>query len=151
MNGIFGKDVDSDEINAYMVENEVPYKIIMRDQIELVPRIVYILNMDTSDGPGTHWVTYYVDVEFGAPNSNSIQYFDPFGMPPPQNLVIAMEKSKLSGISYNATDYQSMSSTACGYFSIFAGINMYLGKYPECLSVFAGTEVNDKIVKSLVV
>ena len=37
-----------------------------------------IINLDSNNGPGTHWVCYVDSF-----------YFDPFGLPPPENIFLS--------------------------------------------------------------
>ena len=37
-----------------------------------------IINLDSNNGPGTHWVCYVDSF-----------YFDPFGLPPPENIILS--------------------------------------------------------------
>ena len=46
-----------------------------------------IINLDSNNGPGTHWVCYVDSF-----------YFDPFGLPPPENIFFIKR--------YNTSQYQ---------------------------------------------
>ena len=100
----------SDEIVSMASKLNVPVEIIMRDQITK-PKLnmTYVLNLDTSGNPGTHWVMYR---RMGKSNENrgSIFYFDPFGRPPPNELV------KFGPITYSDDQVQDPESSHCGYF-----------------------------------
>ena len=62
-----------------------------------------IINLDDTIGSGTHWVCYYNNY-----------YFDPFGMPPPVEVVRYMK-----GIQYNDIQYQDTKSVLCGYNCLY--------------------------------
>lgn len=111
----------------------------MRDQITTVyPNNPYILNLDTSAGSGTHWTTFML-------SKKTIQYFDSFGMPPPQELVDYASKHKLA-IKYNQQQYQNVSSVACGYFAMYVAKSMYEKTYPSSLDILKPNADNDKIL-----
>ena len=59
-----------------------------------------IINLDSNNGPGTHWVCYVDSF-----------YFDPFGLPPPENILCIKR--------YNTSQYQEKISVLCGYFCLF--------------------------------
>ena len=60
-----------------------------------------IINLDSNNGSGTHWVCY---VDYF--------YFDPFGLPPPKNILFIKR--------YNTSQYQKKKiSVLCGYFCLF--------------------------------
>ena len=68
----------------------------------------YIINLDDfhSVTNGTHWRTFYY-------NENIIEYFDSYGLKPPQII------SQNSSYTYNNTQYQSHGSKACGYYCLY--------------------------------
>ena len=72
------------------------------------PKHFYIINLDNFYSPcnGTHWVTFYY-------YRNSIEYFDSYGLKPPQ---IISENYKYI---YNSSQLQSYSSKACGYYCLY--------------------------------
>ena len=59
-----------------------------------------IINLDSNNGPGTHWACYVDSF-----------YFDPFGLPPPENILFIKR--------YNTSQYQKKISVLCGYFCLF--------------------------------
>ena len=59
-----------------------------------------IINLDSNNGPGTHWVCYVDSFNF-----------DPFGLPPPENILFIKR--------YNTSQYQKKISVLCGYFCLF--------------------------------
>lgn len=67
-----------------------------------------IINLDTSKGPGTHWVAYWK-------NNNQIEYFDSFGnLQPPKQLIKYLGKN----ISYNYDRYQNFNTINCGHLCL---------------------------------
>lgn len=69
-----------------------------------------IVNLDSSDGPGTHWVAY-------KKRNNLVTYFDSYGtLPPPKELVTYFNNSSL--IQYNYNRYQPYNSVKCGHLCL---------------------------------
>ncbi len=79
----------------------------------------YIINtspqFDASDNqnPGTHWVCMVVGKR---ENKIWIQYFDPFGVGPSENLKKIVEKRYKRRINYTTKNVQSIVSSVCGWF-----------------------------------
>lgn len=66
-----------------------------------------IVNLDSADGPGTHWVAY-------AKRGNRVVYFDSFGnLQPPKELVQYFGKF-VTKIEFNRTSYQNYNQSICG-------------------------------------
>jgi hypothetical protein len=64
-----------------------------------------IINLDDTDGPGTHWVAY-------AKRGDRAIYFDSYGnLRPPKELVRYLNVTK---IEYNHTSYQTYNQSNCG-------------------------------------
>lgn len=68
-----------------------------------------VINLDNSSGNGTHWTALYRDKE-------KLNYFDSFGMAPPQELVDLFPRVK---IVHNTHQFQPMSNTNCGAYSVY--------------------------------
>lgn len=74
-----------------------------------------IINLDSSQNPGTHWVAY-------AKIYNYIEYFDSYGdLKPPKEFV----KYVGSKINYNYNNYQGSYSYNCGHLCIKFLINFW--------------------------
>ena len=84
----------------------------MRDEITgLQPRVneCAIVNLDSSDGPGTHWVA------FSKCGSRAL-YYDSFGdLPPPREIASHLAGSS---ISFNYTSEQSFDTVVCGHLCL---------------------------------
>lgn len=83
----------------------------MRDDLPVKPWVNEnaVVNLDSSSGPGTHWVCY-------KKRGNSVQYFDSFGnLRPPVELLRYLSGNK---IFYNYTRHQSFESSACGHICL---------------------------------
>ena len=68
---------------------------------------MYIINLDSKIGPGTHWVSVIIE-------SNRILYFDSFGLIPPYELI-----NLRSEYYYNFLQYQPIKSFLCGYYCLY--------------------------------
>lgn len=88
----------------------------MRDEI-LPINGCYVLNLDTTDNEGTHWVAVYGN-----------EYYDSFGLAPP---------NKLSHCVYNIVQHQELNSTLCGIYCMFYiwSRNRGLPKYNICYNI----------------
>lgn len=68
-----------------------------------------IVNLDTSAGPGTHWVAYFK-------SGDRVLYYDSFGdLPPPVELVRYFAGSS---IEYNYTPEQTFGTSNCGHLCL---------------------------------
>lgn len=69
-----------------------------------------IVNLDNSDGYGTHWVAY-------KKKGNNVQYFDSFGnLRPPRELVAYFGPNVR--INFNYSTYQKTNSIVCGHLCL---------------------------------
>lgn len=68
-----------------------------------------IINLDDSDGPGTHWVCY-------KKRGNKVLYFDSYGdLPPPKELIRYLKGCE---IKYNFDRYQDFDTFYCGHLCL---------------------------------
>ena len=74
--------------------------VLMQDEV-LPLEGCYIMNLDNSKGPGTHWV---------AVSMKYIKYFDPFGVPPPDKVKVKY---------YNSFEIQHAMEDLCGEYCIY--------------------------------
>lgn len=85
----------------------------------------FVLNLQNSNQGGSHWVAL-----INRPDSEYIEYYDSFGLPPTEEVLTYMKRSGKKVI-YNSNQIQDMKSNACGYFSAHfirersKGINPY--------------------------
>lgn len=72
-----------------------------------------VINLDSSDGGGTHWVACYIStkVEYDTLNYS-------FGLEPQREVTISFEKHGLR-IVFNSTQYQNFYSVLCSYFCLY--------------------------------
>ena len=116
--------------------------ILMRDEMNhLNEDGFYIINLDNSNGNGTHWTSLF----YHPLNS---YYFDSYGFVPP----LEVEK-KIRPYIYNDADIQDFNSEACGYYAL-AFIKFLYDKsnkevaFKEFLRLFkSNTKENDDILK----
>ena len=82
-------------------------------KIKVVPGI-YIINCDTSNLPGSHWICIYFSPMMQG------YYFDSYGIPPyiPQHKYFLIKNSKHCW-KYNKVELQSLDSSVCGRFASF--------------------------------
>jgi predicted nucleic acid-binding Zn-ribbon protein len=131
-----GKGLADDEIVEIM-ENDVPKRaskhfrgVFSFDELDKVTDLPlkepssFVINLDKSTGPGTHWVALYIDPR---PGTRSIEYVDSFGDPPPKRVndaitkMVKREFSHLPGLlqfKTNGVKLQSVTSPNCGFFAI---------------------------------
>ena len=116
--------------------------ILMRDEMNHLNKDgFYIINLDNSNGNGTHWTSLF----YHPLNS---YYFDSYGFVPP----LEVEK-KIRPYIYNDADIQVFNSEACGYYAL-AFIKFLNDKsnkevaFKEFLRLFkSNTKENDDILK----
>jgi hypothetical protein len=109
----------------------------------------YVINLDSEDGPGTHWCSFIKD-------DVTIIYFDPFGMPPPQNEVdIFFEDHEV--LFYSIKEIQNIDSVVCGYYTIafFKYMKMLNGdifkRFMQFVDMFSTkTKKNDAYLKNII-
>ena len=68
---------------------------------------MYIINLDSKFGPGTHWVSVIIEPK-------RILYFDSFGLIPPYELINLRPE-----YYYNFLQYQPIKSFLCGYYCLY--------------------------------
>ena len=72
----------------------------------------FVINLDPSYKPGSHWVAVYFD-------KNGVgEYFDSFPHYPPHEVVHFL-RSHAKGWQYNRMQVQELYTTTCGQFVVF--------------------------------
>ena len=69
-----------------------------------------IVNLDSIQGPGTHWVCY-------RNLDNSVEYFDPFGLIMPHEVYHYLTSSG-KRLIYFQDELQNRDSVLCGYWCL---------------------------------
>lgn len=88
--------------------------VFMRDNLPNNPkdREVGIVNLDSSNGIGTHWVCY-------SKNKNNLYYFDSFGLNPPEEIINYLKgKDKNKIIELSSFQIQKFNTHHCGYYCL---------------------------------
>jgi hypothetical protein len=121
----------------------------MKDQFSPdTPNGIYVVNLDDSDGPGTHW-TLLIKMK-----GNKYLYCDSFGAPPPQTLLdsLRIDPAKLL---FNDQQIQTITAKNCGYYCILFAYYYTKLKTPTktikaFLSNFTTDEKeNDKVLREI--
>jgi len=90
-------------------QNTIFRGVFMRDNLNLSPNKeeIGILNLDSIENNGTHWVLYYK-------SNHNCYYFDSFGQGPPEELL----KYLKNNIWASTFVLQEIGSKYCGYLCI---------------------------------
>jgi len=105
-------------INEVLLHNPVTKKYFMGTfPADRIPKLSkypcsFVLNMDNSNKPGSHWVAVYV------PNSQTVLYYDSYGIKP-YNKNIQKFLKKFPNSQKNNITFQSIITDVCGYYVIF--------------------------------
>ena len=97
---------------------------------------MYIINLDSKIGLGTHWVSVII-------KPNKLLYFDSFGLIPPYELINLRPKHY-----YNFLQYQPINSFLCGYYCLyfFNEFDKLSKKYSTCRNLTSIEKFN-KIIE----
>jgi hypothetical protein len=125
--------------------------IFMKDEITLdnLKNGNYIMNLQNHNQDGSHWCCFIK-------RSKIINYFDPFGIVPPENEVNLFHANH-DTLYYNKTQIQDVKSKCCGWFCIaflrYMAINNSYGlkKADGFIKQFdlINRKKNDKICKNI--
>ena len=104
-----------------------------------------IINLDDLGNQGTHWVCCFPNLTFAnsakpclaSKAQGSLNYFDSFGMPYPEEYAKRAKKDNLQ-IIYNTSQYQELTSVLCGYYCLFVlhRAMVFNENYSDILKVF---------------
>ena len=102
------------ELTRYAACLRIPFfrGVFMKDALpsKIWKNETGIVNLDNSDGPGTHWVCY-------KKLKNKVYYFDSLGnLPPPQELLGYF--SKAESVFYNFNRQQMPNTNICGHLCL---------------------------------
>lgn len=103
----------------------IPYfrGVFMRDGLPQIPFPIEcgIINLDSSQNSGTHWVAY-------TKINDCVEYFDSYGnLRPPKEFIRYMKKCK---VIYNYDNFQKNNSYNCGHLCLG-----FLNKFWRKLSI----------------
>ena len=104
----------------------------------------YILNLDSSRGPGTHFVLLsLMDKDVGI-------YFDSYALSPPEQVVRYMKKYRTENIR-NIGQIQQTQASSCGFFACYIADMLMKGRtFVDIISDFdtrGDLRKNDMILK----
>ena len=107
-------------------------------------RVVFIVNLDNSSQPGSHWIAVYLN------SYNRIYYFDSFGNPPIHiDILSAFASSK--AWRYSNIQLQNIDTYVCGQYAILFSLfidrcdrpSMFAKRF---LSIHSSRYIRDKFV-----
>ena len=98
----------NDDFRGVFASNELP------NNINCAHRQTLIINTDTNNLPGTHWVALII-----YPRASYAEYFDSFGQPPPNHIKYWLSRHIPNRIWYNPYHVQPIYSILCGYYCIY--------------------------------
>jgi len=104
-----------------------PLQVLAVDQLaHVIARrdCSYIINMDYSSGPGTHWTAIY-----SGPAQRYTVYFDPFGSDADPRVIQFMKRLKKKPIGLSVIS-QDPKATSCGYWCLYFLNEMRKGVSP---------------------
>ena len=106
-NSFVNKPLSTSDLYKLAKELNIQIKVTSRD---MIPKDegMYIINLDDSTGPGTHWVALISDI------SDKAIYFDSFGLPPTQEIVDVHEEW-----FHNDSQFQDKRAVLCGYYCLY--------------------------------
>ena len=78
----------------------------------LYPPASYIINTDTENGPGEHWISFFID------NNGHADYFDSYGFPPNET-TLKWLRNRASHIYFNTHCLQGPLSTVCWAYCLY--------------------------------
>lgn len=103
-----------------------------------------VVNLDTSDRPGSHWVMVF------ALNKSRVLFFCPFGQPP-RGLIRRYLKANFKKFSRNKCVFQPIKSLACGHFAMFVIYCLSKGcSFEKTLSLLMRSDNPDLLVRKFV-
>ncbi len=93
-------------------EKRIPLNdVIAKDEIKKLKKDGnYIINLENHNQGGSHWTALIL-------SKKNCLYCDSFGMPPPEQLYLFLEK-KYKKVDFSRKEIQDMDSTLCGYFCL---------------------------------
>ena len=137
-----------DWIKYMKISKAVFRGVISRDQILSIvnaKRGYYIVNLNDSTQPGSHWVVIHVRSKS---TGQLLEYFDSFGLNAPNEVVELSDRLGVYYI-YNSTQYQDLNSVLCGYWCLYFVNESRKGKsFYEIVRPFSQTDTqfNERLI-----
>lgn len=117
---------------------------LMREKKKSIGEQGMIINLDSSNELGSHWVAFWNNAD------GTGEYFDSFGSPPPSYIKMSLECLSPSRIIYSNAALQHKSSSSCGLYCIFFIKHKCLGaSLPRILSHFSRSQGVNEIIVTL--
>ncbi len=106
---------------------------------------LYILNLDTPDSGGSHWVLLsLVDKQLNL-------YYDSYSAPPPESVVKFLKSQKKNALlSPLYINDQSIKSLTCGYFCVLMALLIIKRGFTpkQCIDLFQNDiQTNERIIE----
>lgn len=129
--GVVPIDFDYEYSVGQCIVNELCKLDIKNLKKKKIKKIGVVFNLDAHDEPGSHWVSMYSDF-----NKGEVYYYDSYGIFPPEEIKILMERISIQGIKikgepfklyYNDIRHQYKNSE-CGVYSMNFIIELLNGK-----------------------
>ena len=113
------------DLEKWVDDLEIKYfrSIYSRDRLpdQIKRKECGIINLDSMEGQGTHWVCYRnIDI-------NMAEYFDPFGLIMPHEISHYLSKSGKK-IIFSQDEIQNRDTVLCGYWCLYYLIERQKGK-----------------------
>lgn len=110
-------------------------KVLSKDQIYNLKNGNYIINLNNSYEPGSHWVALIKS------QNGILYYWDSYGIPP----LIEILKINTNKIYYNKYNIQDIKDQNCGFYCLFFLYHMklYNNDYKKCLDIFVNNKNNN--------
>lgn len=116
------------------IENTICKLSIKKQLKDGKKKIGMIFNLDKSTEPGSHWVSFFVDLD-----ERVLFYFDSAGDPIPDEIGVLknriMEEGQTLGIKFKYYDNEGrkhqVGGTECGMYSLFFNIAMLTGEVDD--------------------
>ena len=103
------------DLEYYARKFKIPLNNVLPKDIfnNIIPKSGnYIVNLDNSDGNGSHWTALIL-------TQTCAIYFDSFGQPMPQSILRFIRKySKSCKIIYSRNQIQALDSVFCGWYCL---------------------------------
>lgn len=127
--------MDSDQLenllNQYEVMRRVPHYVLSADEIpyKIHKPSAFIVNVDVSTKPGSHWVAFYF------PKDNYPEFFDSLGQKPEHYNIQFQNFLIYNGTKYihNLNRIQEYGTNTCGLYCVYYIVRRTLGRSYNCL------------------
>ena len=133
------------DLKAWCKSLKIPIKgIFSRNEEKPLHHSPCIINLDDFGSMGTHWVCCW------RAKNGEHEYFDSFGLPPPNEWELELKKLQKKTFLRNDNQLQWIGSVRCGYYCLLFLNERNKGKsFKNILAMFSGNvHENEQIVKN---